>query len=146
VIAIYFNPVGTVQQATTENKSQTAGRNELGKDQFLNLLITQLKYQDPFQPLSDQEFIAQLAQFSSLEQMQNLNTNMVALMMSQQRLTALGEATRMIGKQVELRTANGEQLFGEVTGVQFKDGWPQLIVDGKLYGFDEVVSILKGGE
>lgn len=141
--AIYFNPVGSIQAATVEQHS-TLERSELGKDQFLHLLITQLKYQDPFQPLNDHEFIAQLAQFSSLEQMQNLNTNMVALMMSQQKLTAMGEATRMIGKQVELRTHDGEHLFGEVTGVQFKDGWPQLIVDGKLYGFDEVVAILKG--
>jgi len=146
VTAIYYNTVGTVQQASVQGNYSTAGRNELGKDQFLNLLITQLKYQDPFQPLNDHEFIAQLAQFSSLEQMQNLNTNIVAMMVSQQKLSALGEATRMIGKHVELHTRDGEQLFGEVTGVQFKDGWPQLVVGGKLYGFDEVVAILKGGE
>lgn len=143
---MYFNSVGTVQQAASQRQTGSVDRNELGKDQFLNLLITQLKYQDPLEPLNDQEFIAQLAQFSSLEQMQNLNTNMTAMMLSQQRLTALGEATRMIGKQVELRTRDGEQLFGEVTGVQFKDGWPQLVVDGSLYGFDEVVAVMKGGE
>jgi len=144
---VYFNPVGTVQQAASEARFDgSVNRNELGKDQFLHLLVTQLKHQDPFEPLSDQEFIAQLAQFSSLEQMQNLNTNMTSLMLSQQRLAALGEATRMIGLTVELHTRNGEQLFGEVTGVQFKNGWPQLVVNGQLYGFDEVAAILKGGE
>ena len=45
----------------------------LGKDEFLNLLVTQMQYQDPLEPSSDTEYIAQLAQFSSLEQMQNLN-------------------------------------------------------------------------
>ncbi len=144
---MYFNPVGTVQQTAYEARSDsTVGRSELGKDQFLHLLITQLKHQDPFEPLSDQEFIAQLAQFSSLEQMQNLNTNMTNLMLSQQKLAALGEATRMIGLTVELHTHDGEQLFGEVTGVQFKNGWPQLVVNGRLYGFDEVAAIVKGGE
>lgn len=50
--------------------------NEMGKDDFLHMLITQLKHQDPMDPMKDQDFIAQLAQFSSLEQMQNMNDNL----------------------------------------------------------------------
>ncbi|NLJ73554.1 MAG: flagellar hook assembly protein FlgD [Firmicutes bacterium] len=118
---------------------------ELGKDQFLQLLTTQLRYQDPINPVNDQEFIAQLAQFSSLEQMQNLNTNISEMMLAQQKLTALGQATQMIGQEVELATSDGERLYGRVTGVQFKNGWPQIIVNGALYDFSEVVSIMEGG-
>ena len=53
----------------SEGKATGSAKN-LGKDEFLNLLVTQLQYQDPLNPSSDTEFIAQMAQFSSLEQMQ----------------------------------------------------------------------------
>jgi flagellar basal-body rod modification protein FlgD len=144
---MYFNPVGTIQDYTQNRTEADKKRDpgELGKDQFLRLLTTQLRYQDPINPVKDQEFIAQLAQFSSLEQMQNLNTNLSEMMLAQQKLTALGQATQMIGQEVELATSDGERLFGRVTGVQFKNGWPQIIVDGALYDFSEVVSILEGG-
>ena len=56
----------------TEGKDRSSN---LGKDEFLNLLVTQLQYQDPLEPQDDKEFIAQMAQFSSLEQMQNLNNS-----------------------------------------------------------------------
>ncbi|HBN97198.1 MAG TPA: flagellar hook assembly protein FlgD [Firmicutes bacterium] len=138
---LYVNTVGTVDQLRKQREGVERDPSVLGKDQFLQLLITQLKHQDPISPVEDKEFIAQLAQFSSLEQMQNLNTNMGDLMLAQQKLTALGQATQMIGQNVELLTREGESLFGKVSGVQFKDGWPEIMVDGKLYDFGEVVAI-----
>lgn len=141
---MYVNTVGTVDQLLKQREGVQRDPSALGKDQFLQLLITQLRHQDPINPVEDKEFIAQLAQFSSLEQMQNLNTNLEDMMMAQQKLTALGQATQMIGKEVELLTKDGESLFGLVTGVQFKNGWPEIIVDGKLYDFTEVVAIREG--
>ena len=140
---MYVNSVGTVEQLLRQREGQR-DPSALGKDQFLQLLITQLRHQDPINPVEDKEFIAQLAQFSSLEQMQNLNTNLGEMMLAQQKLTALGQATQMIGQEVELFTNEGESLFGRVRGVQFKNGWPQIMVDGKLYDFGEVVAIREG--
>lgn len=141
---MYVNNVGTVEQLLKQREGNERDPSALGKDQFLKLLITQLRYQDPINPVDDKEFIAQLAQFSSLEQMQNLNTNLSDMMFAQQKLTSLGQATQMIGLDVELFTKEGESLFGKVSGVQFKDGWPQIIVNGKLYDFGEVVAIKEG--
>ena len=58
---------------TYEEAQQSTRNNDLDKDAFLRLLVTQLRSQDPLSPMEDREFIAQMAQFSSLEQMQNLN-------------------------------------------------------------------------
>jgi len=141
---LYVNTVGNVDDLLRQRNGEAKDSSRLGKDEFLKLLITQLKHQDPVNPVDDKEFIAQLAQFSSLEQMQNLNTNLSDMMMAQQQLTALGQAMQMIGREVELFTRDGESLFGTVTGVQFRNGWPEIIVGGKLYDFTEVVAIREG--
>lgn len=145
---MYVNNVGSVEQylQNRDNPDKAKRGDELGKDQFLKLLITQLRYQDPIDPVDDKEFIAQLAQFSSLEQMQNLNQSMTEMMHGQQKLAALSQATQMMGHEVELFTNEGETFFGKVTGVQFKNGWPHILVDGKLYGFEEVLAIREATE
>ena len=60
----------------TSNNNAKKSTSELNKDTFIKLLVTQMQNQDPLSPMEDREFIAQMAQFSSLEQMQNLNTGM----------------------------------------------------------------------
>jgi flagellar basal-body rod modification protein FlgD len=69
-------PATTAATATTAGNKKTDG---LGRDAFLSLLVTQLQHQDPLQPQADGEFLAQLAQFSSLESLQDIRTDMAAL-------------------------------------------------------------------
>jgi flagellar basal-body rod modification protein FlgD len=89
--------VGTPDPQAALNAASPAGF--MGKDAFLNLLVTQLANQNPLSPMQDQEFVAQLAQFSSLEQLENMNATMSSsLVMSQSLNNSL--ATNLIGKEV----------------------------------------------
>ena len=72
---------------------------ELGKDQFLQLLVTQLKYQDPLDPMKNDEFIAQTAQFSALEQMQQVNENLM-MQSGLHRQVVNASTVQYIGKSV----------------------------------------------
>lgn len=86
---------------------QTFGSQALGKDDFLKLLVTQLRSQDPLQPVTNEAFVAQLAQFSSLEQMQSINQNLTDSLQSSYLLNATinnSLATTMIGSQVKAAT------------------------------------------
>lgn len=79
--------------------NSSTSSDELGKEQFLQLLVTQLQNQDPLNPMEDQEFIAQMAQFSSLEQLMNLNTSMEGLTDATNN-QQMFSATNYIGKYV----------------------------------------------
>src|SRR5262245_21876395 len=92
--------------------------NALGKDAFMSLLVNQLKNQDPLDPAKNEDMIAQLAQFSSLEQMQELNDNIVGLAVLQQQnalLDHLTTSSNLIGQSVKfLDPATQEERWGTV--------------------------------
>lgn len=75
----------------------TGQQSSMGKDSFLKLLVTQLQHQDPTRPMEDREFISQMAQFSSLEQMSNMNNEIKAM----NQRGAAGEAYSMLGRRIE---------------------------------------------
>ena len=113
-------------------------QNPLSKDAFLRLLITQLRYQDPLQPMQDREFIAQMAQFSSLEQMQNLNASLDSLRLMQ----AASQAASLIGREVTLLSPSGtDTITGIVESVTFNLGVPQIVVDGVEYPLGLVMEV-----
>ncbi|MER2105571.1 MAG: flagellar hook assembly protein FlgD [Solibacillus sp.] len=124
----------------------------LGKDAFLKILITQLQNQDPTSPMDDKEFIAQMAQFSSLEQMQNMTTAMENLLSSQQQ-TQMMSYTNFIGKEVKWHEvtdkvdADDKPITTEGTGVitelKFVNGDPIFkLSDGKEISPGNVSSVL----
>lgn len=111
---------------------------DLGKQDFLMLLIAQLRNQDPLRPMEDTAFIAQLAQFNTLEQMQQLNDTMTSL----NEWSMLGQIATLVGKQVLVADPDGgEPVAGVVTSVTFFEGLPRLTVNGKLVDVGQVVAI-----
>lgn len=111
--------IGAVSNNTT-NVAQRAG---LKQEDFLKVLLAQLTFQDPLKPLDNNEFIAQFAQLTNLQQTQQLNDKLDSLLTFQ----AGGQAVGLIGKTVEVRT-NDSTVVGEVTTTVFRDGTPELVV------------------
>jgi flagellar basal-body rod modification protein FlgD len=104
----------------------------LGKDDFLKLLITQLSYQDPTSPMEDKEFIAQMAQFSTLEQMTSMAADFA-------KLTAMisgSEASSALGKNVEI--VNGEGVIQGAVKAVTRGEIPTVLVNGEYYNWDQV--------
>ncbi len=130
------------QSYTTSEETSRDPIKELNKDAFLELLTVQLRYQDPMSPMADQDFIAQMAQFSSLEQTQNLVESMNRFTDSFMRVNAVGQASSLLGREVEaVDSETGEKTTGKVTKVAFVDGEPKLYLGDKVFSMWDVKSI-----
>lgn len=131
----------TIQQIidqTASAKTTTRNTGNLGKDDFLNLLITQLRYQDPLQPADNTQFIAQMAQFSSLEQMQNMNTSISST-----------KAFGLIGKYVtanvtDTTTNETKSVSGTVSSVKIDSGKASVVVNGQSIAIENVTEVTDG--
>ena len=114
--------------------SAAAPQSSLDKDAFMKLLVNQLKNQDPLSPMEGQQFASELAQFSTLEEMQNLNDSIYGLAVLQQNnalMSQLTDSSALIGKQVEfIHPTTGETSTGVVESVKLADGIAVLNVDG----------------
>lgn len=95
----------------------------IGQDDFLKIMLTQLNYQDPLKPMDNQQFIAQMAQFASLEQTRQLNDRLDLLLSIQSASQSVG----LISRTVQVTTAAGSTI-GQVVALSFRDGEPQLTV------------------
>ena len=113
-------------------------KSHLGKESFLKLLITQLQHQDPTRPMEDREFIAQMAQFSSLEQMTNLNREVQSLFASYEAT----KASSFLGKVVDtINPITGEIVSGEVQSVMFAANQVFLRVNNNEIALGNVVAV-----
>lgn len=115
--------------STTQSSSTTTPNDVLGKDAFLQLLVTQLKNQDPSQPVDNSQFISEMAQFTSLEQTQNMS-DAITQFVNSQNGSALGTSATMIGKTITWTpssnsttgTSNSTPQSGVVTAVSLNNG------------------------
>jgi flagellar basal-body rod modification protein FlgD len=134
----------TSQQVDAFNKTLNEGRGAkasaaLDKNDFLKILITQLSHQDPTEPMQDKEFIAQMAQFSSLEQMTNVSSEISKVA----ALLAKGQAVSLLGRMVEIAAGSQivEGMVDEVSGGDY----PQILVNGLFYDVSQVQKVRRAG-
>lgn len=129
---------------TESDNSAASLKKTLGQDDFFKLLITQLRYQNPLEPLEDQEFIAQLATFSSLEQVTNLNKQFEQMTASMEdslfAITSIQQATACLGNVVEYRSGE-DVLSGRVDSVRIEGGLPVLMVGETRVDLSSIVAI-----
>jgi flagellar basal-body rod modification protein FlgD len=117
---------------SADNKStaKSGQENTLGKDEFLKILVAQIRHQDPMKPLEDKEFIAQMAQFTSVEQLVNMSSEL------KQLKNSLGFTATLIGKSIEWETAStdgstGIIKNGIVDSISIKNGESFAVVNGE---------------
>lgn len=130
---------GKVVDTSASGNSQSSTKKSgstLDKEAFLQLLVAQMKYQDPLQPTSNTEYISQLATFSSLEEMQNLNATMTNM-----------QGVNLVGKQVVMSvTSEATGITTKVSGfveyVQRENGKTYLVIEGNPYNIDDLESVV----
>lgn len=132
-MAINTNYNNSYKNTYTDGTKVTNPNSELGKNEYLQLLVTQLENQDPLNPMDDKEFIAQMAQFSALEQMLNLNSSFNAV-----------KAYSLLGKTISANIdtdGNSSTITGKVDVVKFDGSNYYLEVQGSYIPLDSVTSV-----
>ena len=134
----------TALSNSASTSAKASGDTQKNKDMFLKLLVAQLRYQDPSKPVDSSQFIAQTAQFSSLETLEEMSTNNTAMLSAQLRL----QASTLVGSTVSYTGADGRTVTGTVTSASFTatsvggtGGEPVLKVDGKDVVLSKVSSV-----
>ena len=149
------NQTAFTQSNTTDRK--TSSKND--SSMFLNLMLQQLKNQDPTQPTDNTEWLSQLAQYSSLEQMTQMNTgltncmNYISAMYKDMAMNAeITQTLSMVGKEVtitvpdEKDSSKTTEITGKVTEANFKDGTGKVKVNGEYYSISNITSIRESGK
>lgn len=125
---------GKIIESASQSSLEKANSTGMDKDAFLQLLVAQMKYQDPLQPTSNTEYISQYAQFSQVEQMQSMSASM-----------DLQRASELVGKEVYVKTTTtgGETKFvqGKVDYVVYENGKAFLAIDESLYSLEDLDTV-----
>lgn len=128
---------GKIQETTSQNSlknTSKASNDGMDKDSFLQLLVAQMKYQDPLQPTSNTEYISQYAQFSQVEQMQNMAGSV-----------ELQRASSLVGQQVYVKTTTSvgdtKYVQGKVDYVVYENGKAYLSIDESLYSLEDLDTV-----
>ena len=131
---------GVSGETPTTSIADSVGENQ---DMFLQLLVAQVRYQDPLEPMNNNEYMAQTAQFTMVEQITKLAEQQTELLAFQRAILAAG----MVGKTVSgYDEFAGLPVTGTVEAVEYNYGDPQLVIGTQRIGLDDITSTAAGGE
>lgn len=126
---------GKIVETASQSSVKKTTSSGMDKDAFLQLLVAQMKYQDPLEPTSNTEYISQYATFSQVEQIQNMAATM-----------ELSRASSMVGKLVEVQTTDSagetKSVQGTVEFVTYENNKAYVSIDGEIYSVDDVVAVI----
>lgn len=129
--------VSSTTTAADQVGSARVPQKQLGRDDFMKLLAVQFQMQDPMKPMEDTAFIAQTAQFTSLEQSTTMANELTQLRADQQRAVA----NSYLGHRVTVEAKDGTSLSGDVIAVDNSGTAPRLVVNGDLYALSAVLRV-----
>jgi flagellar basal-body rod modification protein FlgD len=135
--AVAANDTGTTASTSSSTSTSAAA---ISQDDFFKLLITQLQNQDPMQPMEDKDFLAQMAQFNSLQQLETVSKSMDTLL----SVSQLGQASNLVGKTVTA-TVNGQQVTGVVSKASIVNGDVSVQVGDQKFPIGSISEISNGG-
>lgn len=136
------NEIYFIESSSAAMDAANMVESSVDKDAFLRLLIAQLKYQDPMNPVENHEFIAQMAQLTTLEQMRNLNDKFQSMML----LDLASQSASLLGKKVEtVDPATGEPIEGTVSSIRLVDGEAILVIGDKEIPLTDITTISENG-
>jgi flagellar basal-body rod modification protein FlgD len=133
-----YTSAGLTNSGTTA--TTTAKKTTLDQSDFLKLLAKQFQTQDPMKPMEDTSFIAQMAQFTSLQQTSTMSQDISKLLADQNAATA----NSYIGRSVTVDIGDGTTQSGNVTAIDARSGSPLLVIDGKNYDLSAVLRVEPG--
>ncbi len=141
MIATALDPLASFKQTgASAAESTQQGRSPtklLNQDDFLKLLVTQLANQDPLSPQADTAFVAQMAQFTALEQSKNMTAD-IAQMRAQQKVL---QAMSLLDREVVVQSGKSGTATGIVKGFEMEGQDPKLVIGTKRYDLDDILSI-----
>lgn len=126
----------TISVASATGASHAAGSSNIGIEDFLKILSAQLNNQDPLKPVDNAQFIAQIAQFASLEQSRELNVKIDSLLSSQSSTQSIG----LLGKTVDANV-DGQLMTGKVSAMSLSSGQPTLTITSSSGAFQDGIAL-----
>lgn len=140
-----YNVAGTSSSGSTNNTNSTSSSSTtLDKNAFLQLMIAQMKNQDPLSPMDNSQMVAQLATFSTLEQLTNMASDIAELkesLVTQNSQSLLTQGAALIGKDVTYYGSDGKETSGTVTSVKWSDGSLSLMVGETELAMEDVLEL-----